>query len=455
MKQLITPIKREFWEYRGTFTRLPIICAALIAVCMIGALGLYASGLIDYHLDDDNLRIGGADHSSHYSHEEHLIHKREALQEARADIQQAREEVEQRFTEEFNVDINKELDNAQRELDRQGIDITIKRSDVRIDHSKIRTEVRRQLDRELARIDEEIARIDAQLVDGTHSNMPVAPPAPTAPSAPAVPELSAQVPEAPKASDIRRFPETVTVIEQSEGLGFTDDNIDSVNDVLTGFFALFSGLMLLVSIYYLLSCLYTDRKDNSILFWKSMPVSETQQVLTKLAVALVALPTIATLCALAVGFVFVILTLLYVAGYAASTTPWEIIAGVNLFSIAFSHWFTAMGVALWSLPFFAWLALCSAAAKRSPFMLALLPPAVLVLAEEIAFDSQLLLGVISARIPGIAVDDNGYSGYIRFSESGASPLGEFLASPGLWVGLVVAAGIAYAAIWLRNHRYEI
>ncbi|MBB3168922.1 hypothetical protein [Simiduia aestuariiviva] len=454
MNNYITPIKREFWEFRGTFTWLPVISAALISLCMIAALALYASGVINYSITDDDFHITTDSHKTH-SHEERLIIERDALVEARKDLQQASDEVHQRFTEDMSVDIEKELDKAQKELDRQGIDITIKRTELRIDHGKIREEVGRQINREIERIDTKIARIDAELAQQPMHRVP--PVAPVAPAAPAADGAIADAPEpaAPKASEIRRFPETVTVIERSEDVGFTDDNIESVNDVLTGFNALFSGLMLMVSIYYLLSCLYTDRKDNSILFWKSMPVSETQQVLTKLGVALVALPTIASLCALVVGIVFVILTMLYVAGYAASTSPWDILMGVELFSVAIGHWFTAMGVALWSLPFFAWLIFCSAAAKRSPFMLAILPPAVLMIAEEIIFDSNLLLELVSDRIPGIAVDDNGFSGYVRFSESGISPLGEFIASPALWVGLIVAAGITYAAIWLRNNRYEI
>ncbi|UTA49045.1 hypothetical protein L1F30_05720 [Simiduia sp. 21SJ11W-1] len=447
MNRYITPVKREFWEYRGSFTRLPVICAALIALLMVGALGLYASGVINYQLDDNDFHITRGGHHEFHSSEERLHMEREALVQAREDILQARDEVAEHFDEEVNEEIRRELQAAQRELDRQGIDITITRDEIKIDGETVHMEVRRQLDREAARLDERIARLDAKLAKA----MPEAPKAPAAPEAPG----AAAAPEAPATGEIRHFPETVTVIEKTDELDFTDDNIESVNDVLKGFMVLFSGLMLLVSYYYLLSCLYTDRKDHSILFWKSMPVSEAQQVFTKLAVGLVALPTIATLCALAVGIVFVILTMLYVAGYSSSTTPWEIFTGVNLISIAVSHWFTALGVALWSLPFFAWLMVCSAAAKRSPFLLALLPPVVLMLAEQIIFGSKLLVGAISARIPGVSIDDNGYSGYVRFTDTGISPMGEFLASPSLWVGLIVAAGLIYATIWLRNHRYEI
>ena len=44
-----------------------------------------------------------------------------------------------------------------------------------------------------------------------------------------------------------------------------------------------------VVVVYLLDCLYGERRDRSILFWRSLPVSDTQTVLAK-ARAVVRLP---------------------------------------------------------------------------------------------------------------------------------------------------------------------
>src|SRR5690625_2852310 len=64
---------------------------------------------------------------------------------------------------------------------------------------------------------------------------------------------------------------------------------------LASFQAIFVLILLLTIPFYLLSCLYTDRRDQSILFWKSLPVSETRSVLTKLGTAVFLAPAIYTL----------------------------------------------------------------------------------------------------------------------------------------------------------------
>ena len=46
--------------------------------------------------------------------------------------------------------------------------------------------------------------------------------------------------------------------------------------------ATFFAVMSIYSTWYLLDCLYADRKDRSVLFWKSLPISDTTTVLSKL-----------------------------------------------------------------------------------------------------------------------------------------------------------------------------
>src|SRR5271166_6419947 len=62
--------------------------------------------------------------------------------------------------------------------------------------------------------------------------------------------------------------------------------------VLIGFGVVFYAVMSLYSTWYLLDCLYADRRDRSVLFWKSLPISDTTTVLSKLFIALIAIPLV-------------------------------------------------------------------------------------------------------------------------------------------------------------------
>lgn len=458
MKRYLTPVKREFWEYKGSFVYLPAAAAVCIALLMLGALTLYASGVLNIvhdghaiHLQNDKGQVRW-DIDFDEDDQEVQVLVREQLLQAREELIAARDNIHQQVdTEEIAramEEAQAEIARAQQELDQQGIAIKLDKMVPPVDVAKIHDQARAQLDREIAKLDRQLARLDRQ------ADLMPAPP-----EAPAVPEPfpAPEAPAAPDAPDleIRQFPSQVIVIENHDTKNeFLSQNLEEINNVFRVFYALFSGLMIIVAIFYLISALYTDRKDNSILFWKSMPVTETQQVLTKLAVALLALPTIAVAAALLVNLVFTVLAMIFAASYSASTSAWAIWSGANLISLAFEHWFVALGVSLWSLPFFAWLILASAGAKRSPFMLASLPPLAVVIFEEVVFDSNWLLSVIASRIPALRIQEDA-AGFLDFEKSGLAEFGNLMASPGLWLGLLVAAAMVYAAIWLRNNRYEI
>ncbi|BFM12436.1 hypothetical protein R50072_25890 [Simiduia litorea] len=457
MNRYLLPFKREFWEYRGSFIRLPFFGAAIIAILMTAALTLYATNVIEYVFEDDDFRFTTSnefsngkmhldiDFSDQQQHREALETARESLIQARNDLQQHGAESDPEEMERELESARQDLAQTQEQLSRLGINIDLGQVATDIDHKQISAEVQRQVSREIANIDREISELDRALSNG-HVQPPAAPEVPAVPAVPAAPS---------ETENIRQFPSQVIVIKGDEALGFSDDNIASINDVVRVFFVIFSGLMMIVGIFYLLSCLYTDRKDNSVLFWKSMPVSETQNTLTKFSIGIFVLPTIAVLAGLLVGIAFTLLSMIYVAGYSSSTTPWELLAGINLFSFAMQHWITAIGVALWCLPLFAWLIFASAAARRSPFMFALLPPAALIITEQLVFSSTWIVEAISRRIPGVAIQDNGEAGFLLFEKAGLNHVGAFLTNPGLWIGLIIGAGLLYAAVWLRNNRYEV
>ena len=191
-----------------------------------------------------------------------------------------------------------------------------------------------------------------------------------------------------------------------------------------------------VVFFYLLDCLFTERRDRSILFWKSLPVSDAKTVLSKLFVALVAVPLWSWALSLVVGLVVFGVLAAQVSGTpAAGLGTWH---GVTWLAVQASLLGKlAIGV-LWYLPVAGWLLLVSVLAKRAPFLWATLPFLVLSLAERIALGSNVVGALVAQRLFG-------------FREE-VSLMSEFplLASPGLWIGVAVGAALVYAAIRVRR-----
>lgn len=234
---------------------------------------------------------------------------------------------------------------------------------------------------------------------------------------------------------------------------------------------LFNSVMIFVIAFYLLDSLYTDRKDRSILFWKSLPVSDATIVLSKLATAALVIPAIT----LAV-FMLTALVLYLVAGGAALAAGSGVVLAQGpgvLLETAATFLYALLVQSLWYLPLFGWLLLASAWAKRGVLWWAVLPPVVLILLEDLAFGSSRLAQVLGERLSGVfplAFRDVGER-EIRIGEPGAGGAetlemslpdntlamidpGPLLADPGLWGGFVVAGLFIAGAIWLRRDRDE-
>ena len=215
-----------------------------------------------------------------------------------------------------------------------------------------------------------------------------------------------------------------------------DEQRDSLSTLMIGLLVpqLLAGLV--VVFFYLLDGLFTERRDRSILFWKSLPVSDTKTVLSKLFVALVAMPLWIWALSLLVGLV-----VFGVLAAKVSNTPaaalgtwhgedWLVLQATLLGKLAVA--------ALWYLPVAGWLLLVSVLAKRAPFLWATLPFLVLSLAERIALGTNVMGALVAQRLFG-------------FREEVAL-MSEFplLASPYLWIGVAVGAALVYAAIRVRQ-----
>ncbi len=222
---------------------------------------------------------------------------------------------------------------------------------------------------------------------------------------------------------------------------------------------IFVGLTVLF--FYLLDALYAERKDRSILFWKSMPVSDTATVLSKAFTALVVVPVWIWLLSLVMGLLVFVVVALKVGG-----TPLAPLGNFHVgtwFALQATLLLNLLVAALWYAPIAAWLLLVSAWAKRAPFLWAVLPPALLALFEDIVFDTSHVAQIIDYRLNGFfkygfgvgAVDGQGFAEHIAESirvaseQLSALPL---LGEAHLYTGLVAAAALLYGAIRLRRWR---
>jgi ABC-2 type transport system permease protein len=213
---------------------------------------------------------------------------------------------------------------------------------------------------------------------------------------------------------------------------------------------------------YLLDCLYAERRDRSVLFWRSMPVSDTRTVLVKLLVGLVVVPVgvfvLAAVMSLAVSAV---LALRQPIG-ALSLSHWSALSWLRLQG---SLLYSMLAVLLWYAPYAAYLMLASAWARRTPAAWAAIPPLVLLMFEPMIFGTHYLshlmrrsfnelLGLIfhPAGGQGLSADDfvrSSVASHAHFIDP--TPL---LTSPKLWLGLAAAALMLAIAIYLRRYREE-
>jgi len=225
----------------------------------------------------------------------------------------------------------------------------------------------------------------------------------------------------------------------------------SLNPILNGLHCLFLLLLLATSCNYLLGTFHQDRRDRSVLFWKSMPVSEVQEVAVKMFTVSLVAPVIYLVVSMLTQGASVGLAMLIT--WRMDMNPVETILGHVDFLTLFRGQLGGMLIwAAYTAPFYAWLLLCSSAAKRSPLLLAMAIPLAVVVLEQLFIGSQFFALALSNHIPNL----QGGSG------SGES-MGFYLYEPrwgmlnfvDMILGLLVAMGLLAATAWFRKHRFEI
>ncbi|NOX70133.1 MAG: hypothetical protein GXP15_13165 [Gammaproteobacteria bacterium] len=241
----------------------------------------------------------------------------------------------------------------------------------------------------------------------------------------------------------------------------------AITFMMTATSPMFLITMWIMTIFYALDSLYAERKDRSILFWRSLPVTDSETVVSKLLTALLVIPLITFVLIMLTHLVILTIVSIWLAINGADA--WHLIwRAAPLFDTWFATLIFILTLPLWLSPFIGWFLFVSALAKRSPFLIAFLPMVVLPMLEKIIFGTTLFAQAFferSVRMPLFGgldlpdfMSDTGIDKKI-IAESGLSlvsliDFGGFLATPGLWAGFVVCGLFTAAAVYVRRFRDE-
>ncbi len=207
----------------------------------------------------------------------------------------------------------------------------------------------------------------------------------------------------------------------------------------------------IVGVFYCLDALHSERRDRSILFWKSLPVSDLTTVLSKASVPFVVLPVIIFTVIVLVQFLMLLWSsaILLPSGLAATT--WT---RFNLFQQSLILLYSLIVIAIWHAPIYAWALLISGWARRATFLWAVLPLLAIGVLEKFAFDTSHFASMLKNRLFGAADTAFAFQPHRGVAIDSLVQLtpGRYLATPGLWIGLAFAA--AFVALAVRQRRYR-
>lgn len=217
---------------------------------------------------------------------------------------------------------------------------------------------------------------------------------------------------------------------------------------------LLMGATMLVAIFYCVDALYGERRDRSVLFWKSLPVSDLETVLAKASIPMVVIPLIT----FAVTFVTQVIMLL-MAGARSGSGVWAHLAFGQMTWILFYH--LLLGHGFWFAPFWGWLLLASAWAKRAPFLWAAVPLFAVGVLEKIVFGTSYFGFWLENRMGADPMSGSApahqHESVRGMTMANITPNGwaQFLTSPAFWLGLALTAVFLLLAVRLRRQRGPI
>jgi ABC-2 type transport system permease protein len=207
----------------------------------------------------------------------------------------------------------------------------------------------------------------------------------------------------------------------------------------------------IVGFFYCLDALYGERRERSILFWKSLPVSDVTTVLSKVVIPLAILPAIAFVIIAVTQFLMLLISSAVLMPSGLAGTTW---ANFNLLRESVVLLYGLIVIALWHAPIYGWALLISGIGRRATFLWAVMPPLAIAIFEKITFNTSFIWSMLQNRLLGAGDTAFDFQMHRSISIDLMSQLtpGRFLATPGLWIGLLFAVGFVVAAVRLRRYR---
>jgi ABC-2 type transport system permease protein len=217
---------------------------------------------------------------------------------------------------------------------------------------------------------------------------------------------------------------------------------------------LLMATQILVGVFYCLEALHGERRDRSILFWKSLPVSDLTTVLSKATIPLVIVPLFTWAVTVVVLWVMILLSTAVAASLGLNVAAlW---AQLSLFGMSLGLLYHLVTVhSLWHAPFYGWLLLVSGWARKAPFLWAVLPVLAICALEKIVFNTSHFGALLVHRFAGGPEAMAMAKGSMPIDPGAHLTPVQFLISPGLWIGLIITAAFLIAAARLRRYRGPI
>jgi len=254
--------------------------------------------------------------------------------------------------------------------------------------------------------------------------------------------------------------------------------IEMVRTMSNGYLWIAAPIFIMLSFivfFYCLFGLFDERRDRSILFWKSLPVSDSLTVLSKLTMAGIVAPLISIAVAIVTSFLILLMGCSMLA-----------IKGINVFGMVFSSPefylapFELIGLIpmylLWALPTIGWLLMVSSWARSKVFLWAVGVPVLSVVLLTWASKmfgvgvdivwyikhivARLLLGVFPGGLVHVSGSMDGHGQSFSMNQAGTAMSEIFTHSWSLlgdvetWLGVVAGAIMIYVAVTMRRWREE-
>ena len=240
-----------------------------------------------------------------------------------------------------------------------------------------------------------------------------------------------------------------------DAAGTTDEELSARMRSLMNLIAMpFYVVLFIISLFALIACLHDERKDRSVLFWKSMPVGDVESVTSKY----VFIAWVAPLITIAAIFVAQLFTTLLLVGMVEDGMGSRVLmhSGVLISIVQILLGYIVNGLVV--LPIFTWFMLVSGWAKSMPMVWALAVPFWLVVFESVIFDTEALRSFIGfhTRMPSLpGFSSEGEEPFIHVSVTSFGEQFAVLTQGQFWLGLLVGAGFLAACVYMRRVKNEI